>query len=525
MALIGPAIPIALLLTADGQQVVHPASDRWWEKVPLLRQASQTDRLRCPDCGARVVLVSESVPAPFFKHYRDLHGCIDQGGTDGGGRRARAWLRHQLVVALRQMLPEGAAIECDDFLTGRQRSVRIRTATGRGALIEIVTDPPDLAARERRREAYQATGLPLFYLFASDRVPAEVQAAEAGTQIVTIHGALNADMIQSLRNDLVDIVHAVHSQTYGLERLEAYPGTLFYFLPGRRQMDGGSLVILRGLLPHAEETKWSGVALRAPMTGEQGGARFSPRHGFYTQADLALLCHYRDHFRHRRRRGQRVDPMGPAASRIHPLSTAWLQKVEWMDQKRRKQEAERARLEAERVEAERTEKERLAARRREVEEDYQRLLEVLRSEGEQLLGGRLLPFQTDLYEGPALRWQSLLVGFVHRAGVSFDIGSAAGWLRSQGLVRRQDDRAELANMLLFWQAAGERRLVNYNAENWIVPVRKYAWPVVAGVHRTPMRPAVCIMCATIHREQRRERAEAWKVFDPVHQLCKCVECP
>lgn len=316
MTLIGPAIPTALLHAPEGKREVHPAMDEWWLNLQPLRRASREGALSCPDCGGRLVFCVENLPTPYFKHYRG--SCLLEGEGEAGDRSRpsggrSSWFRHHLVTALRRILPGGTRVACGDFLFARSQGMRITLPDGRGFQLEVVHQPLDLETWAQKSLACEQEGVPLFFLFTGDRIPAglPITPGPAAT-VVTLQG-LNADHDAIALPLPVDIAHALREDGYRLPTLETLPRTLFFFQPGRRRDDSGTLAILRGLLPDPRQTgTWHGRLVTAPMVGDgKGPVRFSLRHGFYTEADLAVL--------NGARRRLRPVPPGP----VRPLLRAW----------------------------------------------------------------------------------------------------------------------------------------------------------------------------------------------------------
>lgn len=498
MALFGPAIPTAVLLSPEGPSEVHPASESWWQNIITLREASQQDRLRCPDCGQRLVFVCEGVPTPHFKHYRDTEGCNESAERDPErhAKRANAWFRHQLVVAFRRVLPEGTAFDCGQYLANRSSEIRVTLPGGKEFTLEVVAQPPDMAQLAARQQPHRVT------VFVGKRVPAAVaRAGLGGPTPVRIADGLNADHLAAAMPYRVDIAHAARHAFYNLASLDGEPSTLLFFLPGRTQTEPGTLAILRGLMPNPDVTCWHGTVIKTRLV-EGAHVRFSLRHGFHTGEDTAVLTYYR-----KRQRLQRIHDF-PGA---HPVDRLWLRRKAELDRIRR--------LEQERIAAERQRAESFAA----AERLYGALLSVLRHEGLDLLQGRALPVpRPELYAVPPIDWQARLLGFVQRAGLVFTVGAAASWLRYRGYVRQYNELAELRNQQAFWQAADRVGLVRYESDERIVPLRPFAWPVAeAGVGEK----GLCIICATVHADRDLHLTDEWRVHDPVHGLCICLDCP
>lgn len=507
MAVLGPAIPDAILKTAHGEEIAYLASDRWWRQIPVLREASQQNRLACRDCGERIVLVSEGVPAPFFKHWRDTKECIPPNGGGVSDRRRRSLLRHQIVVALRAVLPVGTPVDCDEYLAGRRPSVTINPDRPGCAVIEISVDPPEMAEWDRRQEAGAASGVPVYHLFADQRVPGRILGIQKQRwQLLRIQGALNADMIKAIRHSNVDMACALQFKCYDHTRVAESPGTLFYFLPGRSPYEGGSLILMRGILPHLGQTAWTGVAYRVPMVADE--VRFSPRHGFYTPSDLAMMRRYREYFSRLRAKQRKVDPLGPATSHRHPLLSAWLRKVSGSEQQREqtgaKEPAAAAPVPVASPVIDMT-----------VHEEYLRLMEVLYEEGNALLGGRTLPCKAELYTVDPSFWQAVLIGFLWRAGLRFELHRALTWLQDQEFITAANRPYVALDLPNFWRAAVELGVTRQSA---------YQWRYDSSRDRVQVPPALCIICSMTTAESERKLTAAWRLYDPVKRFCKCVKC-
>ncbi|MDF2628879.1 MAG: hypothetical protein K0R39_2710 [Symbiobacteriaceae bacterium] len=501
MALFGPAIPTAILLSPEGQQEVYPATEHWWQNIITLRTASQQDRLRCPDCGQRLVFVCEGVPTPHFKHYRDTDGCLVRLEHDEARKagKSSAWLRHQLVVGLRQALPAGTTVDCGQYLAGRTSDMTIRLPDATAFVLDVISQPPDLKAYAEKEAA---SPLPIQRIFVGRRVPAAVRGP-AG--VIHIGGGLNADHLQAALPLRVDSAHAARHAFYNLRAVADQPQSLLFYLPGRTYRQAGTLAILRGMLPDPDQTRWHGTLIKLPLDGASR-LRYSRRHGFFIDDDIAVLKHYRQ-----RLRGQRVAQAEfPAA---HPVDRLWLRQRAALAEARRR---EQARAGAERHAAE----EAAEAQRR-----YGVLMSVLRGEGLALLNNSPLPIPyPDRYTVQPLEWQARLVGFVHRAGVSFTLEAAVGWLRNRRYTRGYSVECELANMQAFWQGAARLGLVRLEPkDDLVIPLRRHAWPVRSPA--TASEPALCIMCATIALDPDLSLTRQWHLFDPATGLCICTDCP
>jgi hypothetical protein len=499
MALFGPAIPTAILLSPAGPQEVHPAAEHWWQNIVTLRQASQQDRLRCPDCGQRLVFVCEGVPTPHFKHYRDTDGCNDQTerSPDRQAARANAWLRHQLVVGLRHALPPGTTFECGQYLAGRTSDMTICLPNGTAFLLDVITQPPDLQAFAQKEAD---SPLPIQRIFAGRRVPAAVRRP-AG--IIHITDGLNADHLQAAMPMRADVAHAARHAFYNLSQLDHQPQSLLFYLPGRSYGEAGTLAIVRGLLPDPHRPSWHGTLVKTPLDG-RSRLRFSLRHSFFVDDDIAILRHHQ-----RRLRGARA--LRRDFPNTHPLDRLWLRHRADLAEGRRR---ELAREGAQRQAAE----EAAEAQRR-----YGLLMSVLRQEGLSLLDAKPIPVPyPDLFSVPPTEWQSRLVGFVHRAGVSFTLGAANGWLRNRRYTRGYREQDELANMQALWQGAARLGLVRFDpGGDLVVPVRRHPWPLQGPADGAP---ALCIMCATLELEPNLVLTRHWQVADPTYGICICTNC-
>lgn len=538
MALIGPSIPAAFLQTTQGKQLVHPASDQWWENLQPLRVASRNGRLTCPDCGQRLVFCCEGLPTPYFKHYRDTEGCLDNAGRSASisERRQSAWLRHQLVVAFRKVLPPGTRMECDEYLANRRSTIPVVLPSGRGFVLEIASHPLELAVLSERRSECQAAGTPLFVIFTSNRAPEVVKHPPGAASAVSFTG-LNADHDAAAQPLVVDIAHVARERFYDLPLLGPDPRTLYFFLPGRTQDDPATLAILRGLMPAPDETVWHGRLLTAPMVGEgRGPVRFSLRHGFYSEEDKAVLRWCRDRFRRRRHRGARV-PARPAEHRKPPLVIKW---AEWRAEKQAEVDRQRAEAEAERLRQEEQRqrlaqiqaqqlRERRAAQQALQEQQAQakafrkeaaaKLWAALHEEGLQLLPACPVPVPyPQIYRGDPLEWQSRLVGFAFRAGISFSLDNAVQWLQDKGFVSLYRPDLERTNMHRFWTVLAEAGIVRYASDRAISPAPvpgAFRWPITLPTEGAG-QVAVCFLCGEV--------TPRWKVYDPTCQVCKCDRC-
>ncbi|HYF76299.1 MAG TPA: hypothetical protein VD973_04155 [Symbiobacteriaceae bacterium] len=504
MALFGPAIPTAMLLGPEGPTEVYPAAEHWWQNIITLREASQRDRLRCPDCGQRLVFVCEGVPTPHFKHYRDTEGCNDQTerSPDRQAARANAWLRHQLVVGLRRALPPGTAFDCGQYLAGRTSDMTIRLPNGTAFVLDVITQPPDLQAFAQKEAD---SPLPIQRIFAGRRVPAAVRGA-AG--IIHITDGLNADHLQASLPLRADVAHAARNAFYNLSQMNDHPQSLLFCLPGRTYGEPGTLAIVRGLLPDPHRPSWHGTLVKTPLDGSSR-LRFSLRHSLFVDDDVAILRHHQ-----RRLRGARA--LRSDFPNAHPLDRLWLRHRADLAEARRR---ELARQGAQRQGAQRQAAEEAA----EAQRRYGVLMSALRQEGLSLLDAKPIPVPfPDRYSVPPLDWQSRLVGFVHRAGVSFTLDAACGWLRNRRYTRGYREQDELSNMQALWQAAARLGLVRFDPdEDLVVPVRRYPWPVTGPAEGAP---ALCIMCATITLEPDLTLTHDWRVADPVHGICICTNC-
>lgn len=499
MALFGPAIPTAMLTGPEGPREVYPATEHWWQNIITLREASQQDRLRCPDCGQRLVFVCEGVPTPHFKHYRDTEGCVDrtERSPERQSARANAWLRHQLVVGLRRALPAGTTFDCGQYLAGRTSDMTIRLPDGTAFVLDVISQPPDLKANAEKQAA---SPLPIHRIFVGRRVPAAVRGPAGAIHIAD---GLNADHLQAATPLRVDVAHAARHAFYNLSELKDQPQSLLFCLPGRSYGQASTLAIVRGLLPNPNHTSWHGTLLKTPLDGSTR-LRFSLRHGFFIDDDTAILQHYRK----RLRAGGATTTELPTA---HPIDRLWLRRRAELAEVRRR---EQARLNAQRQAAEEA---------AEAQRTYGLLMSVLRQEGLGLLGAKPIPVPLpDLYTVSPLEWQARLIGFVHRAGVAFTLGAAMGWLRNRRYVRGCREQDELANMEALWQGAARLGLVRYASDDQIIPLRRHTWPL-----RGPAdgRPALCIMCATISLDPDLALTRDWHVCDPAYGICICSDCP
>jgi hypothetical protein len=531
MSLYGPAIPAALLDQEDGApQVVHPAADRWWHNLKELRLASQAGRLSCPDCGQRLVFVCEKVPTPYFRHYRDTEDCVAESSAVRYERRVQGWMRHQLVVAFRSVLPPGTSLSCDEYLANRRPTMAVQVPGRPPCTLEVVTEPQELAPFLQR----QAEG-PWVPVFVGRRIPPAVLEAARGMadgQAAQVELAgLNADHVAAARPLRVDMAHAAAGQFYDLPLLAGEPGSLLFFQPGPRREDLSHLLLLRGLMPHPTETAWLGQVVKAPMV--PGAVAFSTRHGFYTPADLAVLRQMRDLFRRRRRGrppGARTD-----AAYVHPLRRAWQTKAALMEQGEAKRRAEEA-AERERAEAIRREiaehHAREAQRLQEAEAEVgrrrladaqwrqrtrERLWHRLQQEGAVLLEGEAVRVpHPEAFAAAPLVWQGAFLAFASRAGLPFTQDQCLNWLRGQfawvvaePLLPRESWQATVS-VRQFLADAVRRQLLEQNG-NRLRPAELWLWP---GEQPTGTPPAICLLCGAV--------VNYYDAYDPDTGFCRCT---
>lgn len=532
IALYGPAIPTAFLNQPNcAPQVVHPAADRWWHNLKELRLASQAGRLSCPDCGQRLVFVCEKVPTPYFRHYRDEQDCVAESSAARYERRAQGWVRHQLVVAFRSVLPEGTRLACDEYLANRSPAMTVHLAGGRSCTLEVVTEPQELAPFMQR----QATGswLPIFV---GRRIPPAVLEAARGMADGQVTGVvlagLNADHVAAIQPLRVDMAHAAAGQFYDLPLLAGEPGSLLFFQPGPRREDVSHLLVVRGLMPHPTETAWHGCLVKGPMV--PGAVSFSARHGFHTPVDVAVLVQMRDLFR-RRRRGRQPGARADAAACMHPLRRAWQTKAALMEQAERRRKAEEA-AERERVEAvrreiadhqareaRRLEEARAEAERRRLadaqwrERARDRLWERLQQEGAALLEREAVPVpHPDAFAVPPLVWQGAFLAFAARAGLPFTQDHCLDWLRGrfawvveQPPLPRESWHATVS-VRSFLEDAVRRQLLDRRGSQ-MRPVELWPWP--AG-QTAGMPAAICLLCGAV--------VNYYDAYDPETGFCRCT---
>lgn len=494
-------MPTAILLAPEGRREVYPASERWWDKVVELRQASQGNLLRCPECDLRVVYVCEGVPTPYFKHYRDEQGCMDAGEDAGGQeRRARAWLRHHLVVAFRLALPAGTRLDCDRYLGNRAPWFTMTLPDASSCVLNVVSQPLDLGEWSKLQAELAGTGLPVFHLFAGRRVPAAVHEAPFGMSKVILSGGLNADHLDAARPYLTDVAHAVRHGFYDLKALEADPRTLFFFEAGRTRDEAATLAILRGLMPEPGATVWHGSVVKVPLVeGSPDRLQLSGRHGFFTRHDIEQVSFCRRRWRTYRVRRPRLGAPGPAETHKHPLRLSWEMKREQL------------RLERE-------------ALPRQEALDYARLMAVLKAEGDRLLQGEILPVvEETLYSVGLYEWETALLGYMYRHGAPLSLTDAVAWVRDQGFVDQQNEFLEWENMRAFWVAAADDGLLRRHGDGRLSAATSFPWPVHGATHPGVPQPAVCVVCATVKGDRRRK--PRWRVYDPETSTCKCTTCP
>jgi hypothetical protein len=535
MALYGPSIPAAVYHTPDGApQVVHPAADRWWHNLQDLRLASQSNRLSCPDCGQRLVFVCEKVPTPYFRHYRDTEECVEESSAARYERRVQGWLRHQLVVAFRSVLPAATRLECEEYLANRRPSMGVHLPEGGSFTLEVISEPQELAAFLQR----QKEGAPLVPVFVGRRIPAAVaeaarQLGSGGLARVALSG-LNADHDAAARPLRVDMAHAASSQFYNLPLLAGEPRSLLFFLPGQQREDVSYLLLVRGLMPHPHETAWHARVIKVPMVA--GGVGCSLRHGFYTSADVEALRQMRDLFR-RRRRGRPSQQHEGADRFQHPLSRAWQAKGALMEraeaERKAQEEAERRRIEqvqreiaehqareARRVQEARAE----AERRRQADAAWRErtragLWQRLQAEGAELLGGRFAAVpHPEAFAVPPAVWQGAFLAFAVRAGRPFTLDHCLDWLRGDCLwvtpqpILPRESWSATVSVRAFLEEVVRRGLLERDG-TLMRPTKAWPWPSAgwpaAGT------ASICLLCGAI--------TGYFQAYDPVTGYCRCTQ--
>jgi len=216
--------------------------------------------------------------------------------TETGPSGARSWDRHRLVLSLRHALPTGTRLDCGDFLFGRRSWIGVTLPKGDVFALEVSGRQPDLADWERRKAEFAAIDLPFFCIFTGRQVPHAVGGADTGRIITT---ALKPAHDAAARAFPVDRAHLAVARHYRLDpvrEVHGPPRSLYFFRPGQKPDEVGTLAILRGLIPDPFEVhSWYGRVLTAPMNDNGAGPlRFSLRHGLYTQADILTMRQYRE---------------------------------------------------------------------------------------------------------------------------------------------------------------------------------------------------------------------------------------
>jgi hypothetical protein len=543
MATHGPTIPTAIMITAQGRVEVHPAAEDWYQKVVLLRYASQSRQLFCPDCGERLKYYSE-VRTPHFQHLKDTQGCTNEERyPDRANRRREKWFRNSLIASFRQAFPPGTRFLADDYLGNHAPYLEVRLPSTGALILHSVTEKPDMQVWERRSMEFEATGLPVLHVFGRGRVKGAIRNAEIGRSRIVIDDGLNADHQDASRPLLVDIAHVAKENFFGMPLLKKDPATLYFFEASESPNAPGVLTILRGLMPSPTDTVYHGVALKVETTGQgTGRLRFSLAHGFYTTDDLEVLVWLRNGWR-RRRKKRPTNLPSAAATWKHPLRLRWEQKQEDLvaEQERLQAEQERIRDEAKVLKAQQEQRraehldalgatnERSAELDSQSKEVFRNLLRILLLEGTAVLGGRTFAVpHPEVFSVPPTEWQSAILGFACRAGVPFNDDEAARWLMCRGYAERRDDETVQANMRAFWEGAEAARLVTTIADRWgnltITPAKvegSFQWPIKDRA-QAKKNPALCIVCAVGEEKPCYRMTDKWRYHDPANRLCLCV---